>query len=353
MVTARKADVRKNAAAQRYQEVTNTIAVDTRLPHLAEHFLKLKTIRTPNKEISVSTYLALNGNQVRGVIYGIDPTDDPKNLQPNLVSTTHWILEARPMGKKSKTALITFEADICPNEEEQRCPDCGREQMHGEDGCMDTSPQCKTCKGAHLATDSSCPKRREANEQLRQKGKMRGKPTRNRRRAPRSRWSSDTGPGDESGQRDRAAQLPTGEEIPTPTPPPKTERHFPALPKTAIAPTTSTTEEREDEDIPRMVQAMKAALMGSRSRVPTRGQMETTTQRHSEPLQHQATHTVTNMSQASSDRDQALVTRAEFKTSMEGMIASINADLQNTIMSVVREIVQKELKAMITPMDLL
>ncbi|KAG0410386.1 hypothetical protein HPB47_012496 [Ixodes persulcatus] len=98
-----------------------------------------------------------------------------------------------------------------------------------------------------------------------------------------------------------------------------------------------------------MVQAMKAALMGSRSRLPTRGQMETTTQRHSEPLQHQATYTATNMSQASSDRDQALVTRAEFKTSMEGMIASIKADLQNTIMSVVREIVQKKLKAMITP----
>ncbi|KAM7289574.1 hypothetical protein ISCGN_029703 [Ixodes scapularis] len=41
----------------RIQEVTNTIAVDTWLPHLAEHFLKLKTIRTPDKEIPVSTYL--------------------------------------------------------------------------------------------------------------------------------------------------------------------------------------------------------------------------------------------------------------------------------------------------------
>lgn len=368
----------------RIQEVTNTIAVDTWLPHLAEHFLKLKTIRTPDKEIPVSTYLALNGNQVRGVIYGIDPTDDPENLLPNLVSTTHWILEARPMGKNSKTALITFEgrrtpryvtyydcvrqvcayrpravvcthchaighkADICPNEEEQRCPDCGREHMHGEDGCMDTSPQCKNCKGAHLATDSSCPKWREANEQLRQKGKTGAKPRRDRRQAPRSRRSSDPGPRDESTPRDRAAQLPKGEEIPTPTPPPKTEGHFPALPKTAIAPATSTIEEREDEDIPRMVQAMKAALKGSRSRVPTRGQMETT-QWHSEPLQHQATYTATNISQASSERDQALVTRAEFKTSMEGMIASIKADLQNTIMSVVREIVQNELKAMITP----
>lgn len=355
------------------------------MPHLAEHFLKLKTIRTPDKEIPVSTYLALNGNQVRGVIYGIDPTDDPENLLPNLVSTTHWILEARPMGKNSKTALITFEgrktaqyvtyydcmrqvcayrpravvcthchaighkADICPNEEEQRCPDCGREHMHGEDGCMDTSPQCKNCKGAHLATDSSCPKWREANEQLRQKGKTGAKPRRDRRQAPRSRRSSDPGPRDESTPRDRAAQLPKGEEIPTPTPPPKTEGHFPALPKTAIAPATSTIEEREDEDIPRMVQAMKAALKGSRSRVPTRGQMETTTQWHSEPLQHQATYTATNISQASSERDQALVTRAEFKTSMEGMIASIKADLQNTIMSVVREIVQNELKAMITP----
>ncbi|KAG0419848.1 hypothetical protein HPB47_003842 [Ixodes persulcatus] len=234
----------------RIQEITNTIAVDTWLPHLAEHFLKVKTIRTPDKEISV-----------RGVIYGIDPTDDPENLLPNLVSPTHWILKARPMGKNSKTALITFEgkrtpryipravvcthchaighkADICPNEEEQRCPDCGRKHMHGEDGCMDTSPQCKNCKGAHLATDSSCPKWREANEQLRQKGNTRGRPTHNRH------LDQD------------------GEEIPTPTPPPKAEGHFPALPKTAIAPTTSTIEEREDEDIPRMVQAMKAALMG-------------------------------------------------------------------------------------------
>ncbi|KAG0440129.1 hypothetical protein HPB47_016394 [Ixodes persulcatus] len=205
----------------RILEVTHTIAVETWLTHLAEHLLKLKTIRTPDNEIPVSTYFALNRNQVRGVIYGIDPTDDPENLLPNLVSTTHWILDARPMGKKSKTALITFEgkrtpryatyygcmrevcayrpravlctrclaigdkADICPNEEEQRCPDCGRENMHGEDGCMDTSPQCKNCKGAHLATDSPCPEWREANEQLRQTGKMRKKPASNRRQAPR------------------------------------------------------------------------------------------------------------------------------------------------------------------------
>ncbi|KAG0411831.1 hypothetical protein HPB47_011039 [Ixodes persulcatus] len=173
----------------RIQEVTNAIAVDTSLPHLAEHFLKLKTTRTPDKEISVSTYLALNGNKVKGVIYGIDPNDDPENLLPNLVSTTQWILQGRPMGKNSKTAIITFEgkrtpryvtyydymrevcayrpravvgthchaiahkADICPNEEEQRCPNSGRKHMHGEDGCMDTSPQCKNCMGAHLAMD--------------------------------------------------------------------------------------------------------------------------------------------------------------------------------------------------------
>ncbi|KAG0430010.1 hypothetical protein HPB47_023094 [Ixodes persulcatus] len=232
----------------RIQEVTNTIAVDTWLPHLAEHFLKVKTIRTPDKEISVSTYLALNGNQVRGVIYGIDPTDDPENLLPNLGKrtpryVTYYDCMIQVCAYRPRVVVCTHchaighKADICPNEEEQRCPDCGREHMHGEDRCMDTSPQCKNCKGAHLATDSSCPKWRGANEQLRQNGKTRGKPTRNRRRAPRSRW-------DESGQRDRAAQLPKGEEIPPPTPPPKTEGHFPALPKTAIAPATRGVEKK-------------------------------------------------------------------------------------------------------------
>ncbi|KAG0443959.1 hypothetical protein HPB47_014342 [Ixodes persulcatus] len=79
-----------------------------------DHFLDLTSISTPTKDITIQAFHAVGGDQVRGVIYGIDPNEDPEQLLPNLASTTHLILAARPMGKNSKTALVTFKGNRLP-----------------------------------------------------------------------------------------------------------------------------------------------------------------------------------------------------------------------------------------------
>lgn len=364
----------------RIQEATNTIAVDTWQPYLVDHFLNLQTIPTPSKNIPVHAYLAMTEDQVRGVIYGIDPTDAEENLLPNLASTTHWILAARPMGRSSKTALITFEGkkiprtityynclmrvspyrrramvcthchgighkeDICPNE--QRCPDCGREHVHEEEGgCMGTTPQCKNCGGTHVATDSTCPKWREANKLLRRRVKQIRKPASSRAQVPQARRAPVNEVRD-SMQQEHPAQTPKRRATTKSPPPPRTKEHFPDLPKSTTG--SAPRDEVKDQGIPHIVQAMKAALKASRSQAPTGGQMETTPKRPGGPVQHKAAP-VAQLAQASPDGKESWVNRTEFKSSMEEMVMSIKADLQNTISSVVREILQKELRTMITP----
>ncbi|KAG0431849.1 hypothetical protein HPB47_021379 [Ixodes persulcatus] len=73
-----------------------------------------KQVPSQRMDIPIQAFHAVGGDQVRGVIYGIDPNEDPEQLLPNLASTTHWILAARPMGKNSKTALVTFEGNRIP-----------------------------------------------------------------------------------------------------------------------------------------------------------------------------------------------------------------------------------------------
>lgn len=189
--------------AVRIQTAANVIAVDVWNPTLIPKFLALTRLGSTDMDMAleVQPYEAMSRGQVRGVIYGSGMDDSPSELLQNLECDTNKIISARPMGRDSKAALITFEgtklprkvyyhrcvkyvarytprvvacskchaighkADICP-ETEARCDRCGR--LHdGMTQCQDPTPQCRHCGGPHLGTAPECPRRLQANKSLR------------------------------------------------------------------------------------------------------------------------------------------------------------------------------------------
>ncbi|KAG0410152.1 hypothetical protein HPB47_012734 [Ixodes persulcatus] len=289
----------------RVQNFSNTVAVDIWQPHLVDHFLDLTSINTPTKDIPIQAFHAVGGDQVRGVIYGIDPNEDPEQLLPNLASTTHWILAARPMGKNSKTALVTFEgnriprrvwyhnivrrvfpyrpkavvcthchrighkSDICPNAQEQRCPDCGREHILTDGGCEETTPQCRNCGKAHLATDSSCQKWRDANKQLRIKAKPKRKSTNTKAPAGQTGQSQTTTTPKEN-TAEQSLPKSTAKRKATnlaPPPPPLADEHFPVLPQHEGS-ESKPSKGQGDHRVDQLADEMRKALKAPRKQTP-------------------------------------------------------------------------------------
>ncbi|KAH9368446.1 hypothetical protein HPB48_012624 [Haemaphysalis longicornis] len=119
------------------------------------------------------------------------------DLKQHLRCSAAEIITARPLGK-TNSALVTFNApslprivrlfsvvtrvfpykprtlvcdtchqmghkkDICPNHTAPKCSTCGLAAVENHQ-CA-TTPSCTNCKGAHRATDPTCPARKQAQD---------------------------------------------------------------------------------------------------------------------------------------------------------------------------------------------
>ncbi|KAM7296807.1 hypothetical protein ISCGN_021962, partial [Ixodes scapularis] len=161
-------------------------------------------------------YKPVGGNQIRGVIYGIDQGEDNVSLMAGLETEGSVIVAARPMSRGGNTAPITFHGthlprnvwnrrsvlqvypyraravtcsnchkighkpDICP--EPQVCSTCGKphEETMDDQGnvtCPSPIPFCQMCrKNGHLATDQYCPRRLDIVRKIREAARRRTTP---------------------------------------------------------------------------------------------------------------------------------------------------------------------------------
>ncbi|KAH9361606.1 hypothetical protein HPB48_001483 [Haemaphysalis longicornis] len=153
-------------------------------PHTetADILRKLAHIKLAGKDHAVFAYVAAPDNSVKGVIHGIEPGTQPSELQAHLRARNHRILYARMLGQ-TQTVVITFEgarvphyvyyygaetrcfperstrqvcticlrvghrADVCPNPETNRCPQCGQASPREDHDCK---PTCAICKATTL-----------------------------------------------------------------------------------------------------------------------------------------------------------------------------------------------------------
>ncbi|KAG0443617.1 hypothetical protein HPB47_014711 [Ixodes persulcatus] len=196
----------------RTKEDANTIAIDVWNPALADRILAATVVRVQVGKSSVGfqAYEAAGPNQVRGVIYTSGLDESPEVILDNLKCRTHGIISARQLGKSGKTGVITFEGnkipyqvtyfhkvckvapyrpravvcykchqighkmDVCPDDS-QWCGRCGRPHNEEMSDCQNQTPQCRNCRGEHVATDVTCPKTVKATQKMRRKLKPKNK----------------------------------------------------------------------------------------------------------------------------------------------------------------------------------
>lgn len=190
----------------RTKEDANTIAIDVWNPALADRILAATDVlvQVGKSSVGFQAYEAAGPNQVRGVIYTSGLDESPEVILANLKCRTHGIISARQLGKSGKTGVITFEGnkipyqvtyfhkvckvapyrpravvcykchqighkmDVCPDDS-QWCGRCGRPHNEEMSDCQNQTPQCRNCRGEHVATDATCPKTVKATQKMRRK----------------------------------------------------------------------------------------------------------------------------------------------------------------------------------------
>lgn len=206
------------------QKESNTISAQTSSEPTAKALLEITGIPVANEEeIPVQAYKTLQDNQIRGVIYEVDEGEDNTSLRDRLRCDTHDIVTARLLGRKGRTAMITFEGnrlprfvryalcitpvypyrakavtctnchgaghkqDIC--HKETVCSLCGKHHEETQDDqgntnpCPNPTPYCQICKkNGHLATSNACPKKTEIGKLLRERARKHAKPNQESRR---------------------------------------------------------------------------------------------------------------------------------------------------------------------------
>ncbi|KAH9379791.1 hypothetical protein HPB48_007292 [Haemaphysalis longicornis] len=146
---------------------------------------KLTHLNLAGKEHAMFACVAAPYKLLRGVIHGIEPGTQPSELQAHLRAPNDSILYARMLGQ-IQTAVITFEgirvphyvyyygaetrclpypyrlyiclrvghrADVCPNPETIRFPQCGQASTREDHDCK---PTCALCQGDHPTADKTC-----------------------------------------------------------------------------------------------------------------------------------------------------------------------------------------------------
>ncbi|KAH9366706.1 hypothetical protein HPB48_010389 [Haemaphysalis longicornis] len=158
---------------------------------MADILQKLTRIKLASKQYAVFTYLAAPDNSVKGMIHGIEPSTQPSELQAHFRAPNYSILHARMLGQ-TQMAVITFEgtraphyvyyykaetrclpyrstrqactirlrvgprADVGPNPETNRYPQCGQASPRADPDCKLT---CALYQGDHPTADKTCPAR--------------------------------------------------------------------------------------------------------------------------------------------------------------------------------------------------
>ncbi|KAG0435901.1 hypothetical protein HPB47_018251 [Ixodes persulcatus] len=179
------------------QKESNTISAQTSSEPTAKALLEITGIPVANEEaIPVQAYKTLQDNQIRGVIYEVDEGEDNTSLRDRLRCDTHDIVTARLLGRKGRTAMITFEGnrlprfvryalcitpvypyrakavtctnchgaghkqDIC--HKETVCSLCGKHHEETQDDqgnsnpCPNPTPYCQICKKKWPLCDKQC-----------------------------------------------------------------------------------------------------------------------------------------------------------------------------------------------------
>ncbi|KAH9375496.1 hypothetical protein HPB48_017380 [Haemaphysalis longicornis] len=181
----------ENRLLLRTNHTQNAAVISTPHAETADILRKLSHINLAGKDNAVFAYVAASDNSVKGVIHGILPGTQPSELQAHLPARNHSILYTRVLGQ-TQTAVITFEgtrvlqyvyhygaeirclpyrltrqvssiclrvgyrADVRPNPETNRCPQCGQASPRVDNDCK---PGCALCQGDHPTLEETCPAR--------------------------------------------------------------------------------------------------------------------------------------------------------------------------------------------------
>ncbi|KAH7960740.1 hypothetical protein HPB49_022709 [Dermacentor silvarum] len=189
------------------QPEANLIAIDAWNLSLIPRFLGLTTIQDGVGNFAFRPYDATPPDHARGTFHGFDVTNDGPTLLAQIACRTHKPVAARPLDSQGQSVLVTFAGptlprfityrlhhkqitpfrpkatictpchllghthDVCPTET-PCCSTCGRPPHRVEiDGCHEP-PVSRNCQGPHIATDNSCPLKKQLTKQRRSQHKF-------------------------------------------------------------------------------------------------------------------------------------------------------------------------------------
>ncbi|KAH7981439.1 hypothetical protein HPB49_024036 [Dermacentor silvarum] len=207
------------------QPEANLIAIDAWNPSLIPRFLGLTTIQDGVRNFAFRPYEATPPDHARGIFHGFDVKDDGPTLLAQIACRTHKPVAARPLDSQGRSVLVTFAGltlprfityrlhhkqitpfrpkaavctrchllghthDVCPTET-PCCSTCDRPPHRVEiDGCHEP-PICRNYQGPHIATDNSCPLKKQLTKQRHSQHKVRI--ARHRQSPPPTRTNAPT-----------------------------------------------------------------------------------------------------------------------------------------------------------------
>ncbi|KAH7949010.1 hypothetical protein HPB49_004168 [Dermacentor silvarum] len=190
----------------RIQPDANLIAIDAWNPFLILRFLGLTTIQDGVGHFAFRPYEATPPDHARGIFHGFNVKDDGPTLLAQIVCRTHKPVAARPLDSQGRSVFVTFAGptlprfityrphhkqinpfrpkatvctrchllghthDVCPTET-PCCSTCGRPPNRVQiDGCHEP-PIYRNCQGPYIATDNSCPLKKQLTKQRRSQHK--------------------------------------------------------------------------------------------------------------------------------------------------------------------------------------
>lgn len=186
-ITATEADKDQS----RTNSAKNVFTISTPVQANALRYVTVKQIKIEGKDVIMTSYIAPPDRALQGIIYRAYDGETQQEMMTEFHKRNPEIVQARTMGRTSKSLLLHFDADelpdsivyfgvlypvypfipkveactncrrvghrrdVCPEPPQQRCPYCGNQHLK-EEIC---DPVCIVCGGGHRTGDNSCKKR--------------------------------------------------------------------------------------------------------------------------------------------------------------------------------------------------